>query len=220
VKLDPEGEAAALKALGILDSTPNAPGDLLARTLIELGDWYLTARDPDRAIPQYERAWSLVGKILAPGEANPLLTPRPLLYRLPVAAVRNRGQPDTPTVARKLEFNLDVAATGEVTGVTPVSSQVSDGQTQQLRRALEKAWFSPRFEDGKPVATTGFLFTEYWFEIAPPPEADEQAGTPAGSDTKPETPAAPAAEQVAPAAEAPGEAPANTPSGRAAAPAG
>jgi tetratricopeptide (TPR) repeat protein len=216
VRLDPEGEAAALKALGILDSTPNAPGDLQARTLIELGDWYLTARDPDRAMPQYERAWSLVGKILAPGEANPLLTPRPLLYRLPVAAVRNRGQPDTPTVARKLEFNLDIAATGEVTGVTPVSSEVSDSQAQQVRRALEKAWFSPRFEDGKPVATTGFLFTEYWFEIAPPPDTETEK--PAGADTKPEAPAAPAAEPAAepaaPSTEAPANAPAEAPTGQ------
>ena len=218
VRLDPEGEAAALKALGILDSTPNAPGDLQARTLIELGDWYLTAREPGRAMPQYERAWSLVGKILAPGEANPLLTPRPVLYRLPAAAVRNRGQPDTPTVARKLEFNLDIAATGEVTGVIPVSSEVADSQTQQVRRALEKAWFSPRFEDGKPVATAGFLFTEYWFEIAPPPatETEKPAGTPAGEATPAETPAAPATEPAgepaAPAAEAPASTPAEAPS--------
>lgn len=221
VRLDPEGEDAALRALGILDSTPNAPGDLQARALIELGDWYLTARDPERAIPYYERAWSLVGKILAPGETNPLLAPRPLLYRPPVAAVRNRGQPDTPTVARKLEFNLDVAATGEVTGVTTVSSEVSDSQAQQVRRALEKAWFSPRFEDGKPVATTGFLFTEYWFEIAPPPaqeaEAEKPAATPADGETRADAPAAPAAEPAAepaaPSTEVQGNAPAEAPAG-------
>lgn len=211
VRLDPDGEAAALKALGILDSTPNAPGDLQARTLIELGDWYLTARDPGRAIPQYERAWSLVGKALAPGEANPLLTPRPVLYRPLAAAVRNRGQPDTPTVARKLEFNLDIDVTGEVTGVTTVSSEVSDGQTQQVRKALEKAWFSPRFEDGKPVATTGFLFTEYWFEIAPPPEPEP--GKPAGADTDPGAQAPPAEVPAVPATEAPLEAPGDRPSG-------
>jgi tetratricopeptide (TPR) repeat protein len=216
---DPEGEAAAVRALGILDATPNAPGDLQARTLIELGDWYLTSRDPGRAMPHYERAWSLVGKFLAPGEANPLLTPRPILYRPPVAAVRNRGQPDTPTVARKLEFNLDIAATGEVTAVTPVSSEVSDSQTQQVRRALEKAWFSPRFEDGKPVATTGFLFAEYWFEIAPPAETEtgKPGGTPAGGETPAETPATPVAEPAAkpaePSAEAPASAPAEAPPG-------
>lgn len=218
VKLDPEGEAAGLKALEILNSTPNAPGDLQARTLIELGDWYLTARDPERAIPYYERAWSLVGKILAPGEPNPLLTPRPLLYRLPVAAVRHRGQPDTPTVARKLEFNLDIAATGEVTGVTTVSSEVPDSQAQQVRRALEKAWFSPRFEDGKPAATTGFLFTEYWFEIAPPPEqepeAEKPAATPADGEPRAEPPAAPAAKPAAPSTEVPGNAPAEAPAGK------
>ena len=194
-RLDPDGEEAALKALGILDSTSRAPTDLVVRTLIELGDWYLTARDPERALPFYERAWPLVGEVLAPGETNPLLAPRPLFYRPPAAAVRNRGQPDTPTVARKLEFNLDVAVTGEVTAVTLVTSEVSDGQAQQVRRALERAWFSPRFEDGRPVATAGFLFTDYWFEIAPPPEVPAEAQGPAtaagnaGDGAKPAGPA-------------------------------
>ena len=212
VKLDPAGEQAALQALEILDSTPKAPDDLLVRALVELGDWYMTSRVPVRAMTYYERAWPLIGRILAPGETNPLLTPRALLYRVPAGAVRNRGLPDTPTVSRKLEFNLDVAATGEVTGVTPVSSEVPEAQAQQVRRALEKAWFSPRFEEGRAVATSGFLFTEYWFEIAPPPEAPtaaeaEPAAKPTDKDEK-ATPATPQDSGPEPPAEAPAQPPA------------
>jgi len=169
-KLDREGEDAARQALAILESTPEPPKPLMARTLMELGDWYLTAHEPVKALPYYERAWPYLGEVLAPGEQNPLLSPRPLHYRSPPAAVRYLGKADTPTIARKLEFKLDVAATGAVTAVTPVTtaaSGASESQLTQVRRALEKAWFSPRFEEGKPVATTGHLFAEYWFEPAP-----------------------------------------------------
>ena len=180
-KLDREGEAAALQALAILESTPEPPKPLMARTLVELGDWYQTAHEPVKGLPYYERAWPYLGESLAPGEQNPLMTPRPLHYRPPMAAVRNRGKVGTPTVARKLEFDLDIAATGAVTAVSPVTTEASgatESQLTQVRRALEKAWFSPRFEDGKPVATTDYLFAEYWFELAPEtPSGDEsQAG--------------------------------------------
>lgn len=193
LKLDREGETAALKALEILDSTSEPPRGLLARTLIELGDWYTTAHEPEKAAPHYERAWPLVDAMLAPGEINPLLAPRALHYRAPAGATRNLALSDVPTVSRKIEFSLDIAATGEVTGVTPVSSEIAEGQTTQVARSLARAWFSPRLEDGKPVATSGFLFTEYWHEIAPaeapseapaatPPEARPAAdGKPAGS---------------------------------------
>jgi hypothetical protein len=68
-----------------------------------------------------------------------------------------------------------VAATGEVTGVAPVTTDAPEGELSQVSRALAKAWFSPRFEDGRPVATEGFLFEEYWFERAPEPAPEPPA---------------------------------------------
>ena len=43
VPLDEDGEAAALEALAILESAGSPPPPLLAVTLLELGDWYVTA---------------------------------------------------------------------------------------------------------------------------------------------------------------------------------
>jgi tetratricopeptide (TPR) repeat protein len=178
VRLERDGDAAARKALEILDGTPSPPRALLAGTLLELGDWYTTAHAPERALPCYERAWPLLQEGLRPGESNPLAAPRPMHYRPPVAAFRNRLRPDVRTVARSMQFSLAVAATGEVTGVATVSSEAQDGQTGQVQDALKKAWFSPRFEDGHAVATADFPFVEHWYDIAPP---------------EPEAPAAPAA---------------------------
>jgi tetratricopeptide (TPR) repeat protein len=174
VKLDREGEAAARQALEILDTAEDPPKAVLARTLIELGDWYITAHNPGTALAYYQRAWPLIPEMLAPGELNPLLSPRPMHYRAPVGAVRNLAKQDAVTVARKLEFSLSVAATGEVTAAAPLTTDAPEAQSSQVSRALEKSWFSPRFEEGAPVATEGFLFVEYWHEIAPEAPVVEQ----------------------------------------------
>ena len=59
-----------------------------------------------------------------------------------------------------------------MTSATVLSSEADESQALQVRRALERAWFSPRFEEGRGVPTEGFVFTEYWHDIAPPePEA-------------------------------------------------
>jgi hypothetical protein len=180
-KLDGEGETAALKALEILDGTPDPPKALLGAVLLELGDWYTTARQPDKAAPYYERAWPVLEESLAPGETHPLAVPRPLYYRLPASASRQRFSPDLRTVARRMEFSLAIAATGEVMSAAVVSSEAGESQAAQVGRALERAWFSPRFEDGRAVPTEGFLFTEYWHDIAPPEPAPETEAPPAGS---------------------------------------
>ena len=175
VRLDRAGEAAARQALEILDATPDPPTALMVRTLMELGDWYITAHDPASALPYYQRAWPLIPATLSPGEQNPLSSPRPLHYRPPGAALQLLSNPDVKTLSRKLEFNLSVAATGEVTGVTRVTTDAPEGEMSQVSRALAKAWFSPRFEDGQPVTTEGFLFEEYWYERAPEPAPEPPA---------------------------------------------
>jgi len=184
-KLEDGGEKAALQALEILDGTPDPPKALLAATLMELGDWYTTARQPALAVTYYERAWPVLQETLAPGEAHPLAVPRPLYYRVPPGASRQRLGPDLRTVARRMEFSLAVAATGEVTSVEVLSSEADEAQAGQVRRALLRAWFSPRLEDGRAVATDGFLFTEYWHDVAPP-EPEAGTGPEATADGKPE----------------------------------
>jgi tetratricopeptide (TPR) repeat protein len=195
VKLDDDGERAALQALEILDGTPDPPNDLLGATLLEVGDWYTTAREPTLALPYYERAWPVLKETLGPGGIHPLAVPRPLYYRVPPAATRQRLGPDLRTVARRMEFSLDIAADGEVTSARVLSSEADESQTAQARRALERAWFSPRFEDGRAVPTEGFLFVEYWHDVAPP--EPEPAAEPAGDPDATE-PAEPPAPEVKP----------------------
>ena len=202
IRLNPEGERSALQALEILDSTTEPPSALLINTLIELGDWYMTEHNSERAIPYYQRAWPLLGDSIVESGPNPLLTPRPLLYRPPAAATRSRTSGRGPTVSMPIEFSLTVTSTGEPTAIV-LLNEVPEVRASQVRRALERAVFSPRFENGQPVATEDYRFTEHWHELAsetpddtvePDSEAADttDAGAPdtTGSTEAPSTPAA------------------------------
>jgi hypothetical protein len=158
------GEAAALKALELLDETPDPPPALLVRTLIELGDWYITVRRPKLAMPYYTRAWHLVPEALATGEPNPLHVPVPLTYRPPAASLHYRHHSESNVTP--IEFNLTVTSEGKTTDISAVT-KTEPIRITQVRRALAHAQYRPRFEDGLPIETKNFRHVESWYE--PPP---------------------------------------------------
>lgn len=190
VKLNREGEAAALRALAILDETPDPPKKLLVVALMEAGDWYVTVDRMSLAIPYYRRAWPLFAETLGAGEPNPLASPRPLRYRPPPAAIRSRDRTDVEVVATNFEFSMHVSASGQTSRIKSVSSGVDDYRAGQLRRSLLRAVFSPRFEDGEPVPTEDYRFTETWYDLAAPaspgtPDEPAPAGAPEPAEEPP-----------------------------------
>lgn len=179
VRLDDDGEQAALKALELLEASSDPPPDLLARTLLELGDWYTTAHRPDMALPYYQRAWPLLAEAESLGGAtNPLAVPLPLHYRPPAAATRNRDREGVVTEARLVRAELTIAPTGEVTSARIVESDIDDSQADTLQRALGRAWFRPRFDAGGPVEEPALPYTETWYVIAEPAQPPVEGSGP------------------------------------------
>lgn len=176
-RLDRDGEAAAQRALALLEQTPDPPKKLLATALTELGDWYVTADRFAVALPYYRRAWPLFVETATLEEPNPLAAPRPLRYLPPDAATRHRKRTDVEVVTTPFEFGMTVSATGETADVKLRSSGVDEYRAGHLRRSLVRARFSPRFEDGEPVATDDYRFTEIWYDLASSvaPEAPAEA---------------------------------------------
>lgn len=187
IKLDRDGESALLQALELLEQTSNPPAQLLATALTELGDWYLTARKPNEAMSYYRRAWPLFEETAGQGQPNPLVTPRPLTYRPPEAAVRSRDRTDVEVEPRPMELSMTVTENGETQDVAAIAED--DFRAAQFRRSLLRARFSPRFEDGEPVATDGYRFTAVWYDVvteaaqepAPEPEIDGDEPRPQGT---------------------------------------
>ncbi|MDH4259734.1 MAG: tetratricopeptide repeat protein, partial [Gammaproteobacteria bacterium] len=161
---DRSGLKSIEKALEILRATRDPPPVLLAETLTELGDWYQATSRAGTAIPFYAEASAIYAADSDSGMGNPLLAPRMIFYRPPLASTRSIGNVTGDVVMLQAVFSFVVSETGQPQNVTVVSSDMADGQLAQCRRAVEHANYSPRIMDGKPVATEGVQFTARWYE--------------------------------------------------------
>jgi tetratricopeptide (TPR) repeat protein len=191
---DRAGLKAAQTALEMLSGAPNPPPDLMAQTLIELGDWYQSTSRPALSMPYYSKAAGILDAQVAadPLAGHPLRAPRMVVYRPPASASRRLSTPPGQFVVRKTVFSLAVTDVGEPQDITIVSTDMNEDQVGLTRRALAKAIYSPRFAEGQPVATAGVTFTSEWYEefvpapdspparpASAPPADDEPVSSPA-----------------------------------------
>jgi len=178
-RLNRRGEDALLRSLEILNSISDPPRDMLARTLLEFGDWYQTDRNLARAISYYRRAWPLLEETSTAESPNPLLAPRPMFYRLPPKLRRNHAiRQENVVKQQQVEFVMTVSDRGEVSDVVRKGGDMLEGLGWQVERALNRATFSPRFVNGEPIATPGFAFIEFCCETT----SEEQAASAAPAE--------------------------------------
>jgi tetratricopeptide (TPR) repeat protein len=176
LKMNRDGFKSLQKALRTLERQDDPPAQLLGRTLVEIGDWHLTARQPDVAVKHYARAAAVFTAVVKDGETHPLAAPRLVVYRPPAAAVNHRWLPHAEVIAREARFNLTVNEKGETRDVVPSgTNSMTSMQTYQLQEALEGALYSPRFDGALPVATTGVEYTGQWFDRIPAKLPDPEA---------------------------------------------
>lgn len=166
------GEQLLDQALAALRTASDPPRDLLAETLIEMGDWKTTRGRTDEALPFYREADGLTAATADRPAPGPLAAPRQVFYRPPPASLRSRTSAPGAVLARRAEFSLTVVADGTTRDITVVNSEMGDGQRAQLQRALERALYSPRFEGGEPRATEDVRFTAVWYEAEETPAAE------------------------------------------------
>jgi tetratricopeptide (TPR) repeat protein len=165
---DRSGLKAAQQALELVRSAPDPPVELLTLALLELGDWFQVLAKPGQSMPYYVEAaalldgWSAADPLLA----HPLREPRMVFYRPPAGALRKMNAQAGSFVIRKTVFSFLVTEAGLPQDITVVTSDMSESQLMLSRRAISRAIYSPRFSEGKPVATAGVTFTGEWFDTA------------------------------------------------------
>jgi tetratricopeptide (TPR) repeat protein len=205
---DRTGLKAAQQALELLRATPEPPPEMVTQVLVELGDWFQTLSKPNQSMPYYIEAAALLDGRSSqdPATAHPLREPRMVFYRPPVGAIRKINAQTNPYVVRKTVFSFRVTEAGLPEDISVVSTDMNDAQLMLSRRALSRAIYSPRFSDGKAVATAGVTFTGEWFDTsveAAAPQAPEVPAAAPPQDAKPE--AEPVAQPAAgPPASGPG----------------
>ena len=209
---DRTGLKAAQQALDLVRTAPEPSTELVTQVLIELGDWFQTLSKPGQSMPYYVEAAALLdGRAAAESLlVHPLREPRMVFYRPPVGAIRKLNAEANPFVVRKTVFSFVVTEAGVPEDITVVSSDMNDAQLMLSRRAISRAIYSPRFSEGKAVATAGVTFTGEWYDSSPdavaPPAPD-----PAEATAKPATAVEPAAESTAEPADKPATEPAAEP---------
>jgi tetratricopeptide (TPR) repeat protein len=151
-----EGERALKLALQVLAANKSNPDyATLGATLVDLGDWYLTAGAGDRALGAYRDAW----KNLSKGGSTALLDkPVALVYRPPAAATPRRQEDAEEFDSHAVKLRFTVTREGDPQDVVADGGTATESQTRSVITALKKAHYRPRLENGEPVATTGMTF--------------------------------------------------------------
>ena len=88
-------------------------------------------------------------------------------------AVLEINRPPVNSYTTELLKELDAAvldARGNPQDIVLEESTTSERRINLLRRSLQSARYSPRYEDGRPVATTGVTFEGTWEALAWEPE--------------------------------------------------
>lgn len=200
---DRTGIKSAQQALELVRATPEVPPDIVTQVLVELGDWFQTLSKPAQSMPYYVEAAALLDGRAAnnPLVLHPLREPRMVYYRPPVGAIRRINAQSNPYVIRKTVFSFLVTEEGLPQDITVVSSDMNEAQLMLSRRAMSRAIYSPRFSEGKAVATAGVTFTGEWFDTSV--EATAPAPAPAPAPVEADAKQPPAAEPAATPASSP-----------------
>jgi tetratricopeptide (TPR) repeat protein len=222
-----EGERALERAVEIVDRQPKPPPLQVADVRTQMGDWYQTRLQPDRALPHYKLAWS-AAELAAPVDGKPvreLLFGKPVLlhYLRPTDWDRYAKKPAGEVVARTVEIDLTVSADGRVRARKLVSNEGDEHMAEEALEAADSARYRPRFVDGDPVETTDVRMTQTYFEPLETEDAGETSVDPAqNATTTPgdaSTPPAPAGQPQGAPQPAPSTDPAPPPTGPAPQPA-
>lgn len=153
-----EGQKALERAVAIASSRPDPSPVQVADVRTQLGDWFQSQMQFDRALPQYQLAWqSATGQAVGGEPLAEQLFGRPVLlhYEPPLIWDRHFGKPPGEAMVRTAAVEFTVSAQGRV--VDP--KVVADGGDPKLgaltEKAAQSALYRPRFEKGLPAETPG-----------------------------------------------------------------
>lgn len=156
-RLNADGERALKMALTALDSQSPVDRTKRGETLVELGDWYLSAGDTPKALLTYKDAWQ---ELQQSGSTTLLASPRQLAYRPPAASVTRSRLDPKDAEERFVEVRFTVSSDGHTSDIETASSDAPQGIQKSVMNAVKKARYSPRIENGEAANTTGVTLRE------------------------------------------------------------
>lgn len=157
-----EGTRTQQKVIHIMEEHPERFSAIeLAEAHIRLGDWYMIIRKPDLADDSYRVAWQLLAK---EGNATELLAryfghAKRLMYRKPITPQNGPGRYENYD-GKYVEVRFSVNQKGAVRNLKIANSNSPAAMNKELRVAVKRAMFRPRYVDGQAVVTNNLFFRE------------------------------------------------------------
>jgi TonB family protein len=189
-----EGQKALERAVAIASSRPDASPVQVADVLTQLGDWYQSRLQQDKALPSYLKAWqAATGQQLDGKPLTELLFGRPVLlhYLPPDSWDRYYGRPAAEVTVRSTRVEFTVTAQGRVIDPKVVADAGDPKLGSQTAKAVQSARYRPRFENGQPVNTSGVTLDQpFYVLVESNVPASPPAPTPAGASMPPPVPEA------------------------------
>jgi TonB family protein len=156
-RLNPDGERALRLALQAIEKNKPIDHKKRGETLVELGDWFMSAGALGRGTDTYREAWK---ELQQGGDTSMLTSPRLLAYRPPASSVRRSRLDEDESEERFVEVRYTVTRDGRTENVEAVQSDAAEGAQRSVVSAVKKARYSPRFENGEPVETQAVVLRE------------------------------------------------------------
>ncbi|MGI9246810.1 MAG: tetratricopeptide repeat protein [Steroidobacteraceae bacterium] len=178
-----EGEKSLLRAVQIAEDGAETAPLRVVEVRTQLGDWYQSGNQPERALPHYQRAWTAASRVTALVQGKSVVE---ALYGQPVLLQLTRPdgwkryaerQPEQIEV-RNVIVQVTVNAQGRVEKPQVLDDSGDPKRAERTVDALKStARYRPRIEGGDPVPTQ-VTFSQPWTVLLPPPES-----APAGATT-------------------------------------
>jgi len=181
-----EGERALERALAIAESQPTPSPIRIADVRTQLGDWYQTRLQHEKALPHYIAAWNAARQVKS-GDATlaDTLFARPVLlhYVRPSEWDRYERRPSEEVLPHTVEVELTVTAEGRVRDAEVVANDGTPRMAEAALDAAETARYRPRLSEGKPLDTADVKFAQTYFEPIPvaPPDSTSGPGQAGGA---------------------------------------
>ena len=158
----PDGRAinALKRALAIAESKPEPDKLIIAKLLVDIGDWNVAFSKMGSTGEEYRRAWHLLGE-LENGDAlrkEWFDEPNYVLREYPSSRGISDAS-DSGAIPGYVLITFDVSDLGKTTNVTVIESVPPGLKDDSTARALNRSRFRPRLVDGEPVWTQGLART-------------------------------------------------------------
>jgi tetratricopeptide (TPR) repeat protein len=183
--INSEGQKALERAAAIASSRSDPSPVQLAGVRTQLGDWFQSQKQFDRALPQYLLAWqSATGQSLDGKPLTERLFGRPVLlhYEPPPSWDRYFGRPPGEATVRNAAVEFTVSAQGRVMDPKVVTDDGDSKLGSLTEKAVQSARYRPRFEKGQPVETHGVRLDQPFYVLTEDaPAAAPAAAQPPGT---------------------------------------